>query len=406
MKHNDPSLTRRGFLHASGVLGIGAIVASSPLGAAASASPRVPVRKFGRSGIEVPMLGLGGIFDTENNQHVLRLAFNHGVRYWDTAEGYENGGSERGMGNFISRNSALRKELFLVTKASRGSARTAAGLTAALAESLGRLKTDYVDLYFVHGISAIDQIDRPEIRTWVEEAKRSGKIRLFGFSCHSEMASCVLGASRLGWVDGAMITYNFRLMDAPEMKRALEAAHAAGLGLTAMKTMAHRSRRGGTSVAAADKLLDPIRAKGFSQEQAALKAVWESAAFASICSQMANTDILAANVAASLDRASLAADGREALQKYAAATCSGYCAGCRHHCEGALGGAVPVQTVMRRLMYHHHYEPAFDPESSRAGIPENLRLRLAGIDYSAAERACPHKLPIGDMMREAGRILA
>jgi uncharacterized protein len=402
MKKNDHSISRRSFLQTSGVLGLGALLASSSLRAAEVFAPTMPKRKFGKTGVDVPVLTLGGIFDTENNQHVLRQAFDYGVRYWDTAEGYGKGGSERGMGNYFAKNPAARKGIFLVSKTH---ARTAAALTASLDESLARLKTDYIDLYFFHGVTSIDEVDRPGIQQWIEATKKSGKIRFFGFSTHSQMPQCLLGASKLGWIDGIMLTYNYRLMNAPDMKQAVEACAKAGVGLTAMKAIG-RSSRGGGGGAEAEKLLDPIKAKGFSPEQAALKAVWDNPAIATICALMANTDHLAANVAAALDRTKLAATDRAALQQYAAATCNGYCAGCSQHCENALGGAVPVQTVMRRLMYHHHYGPEFDPQASFAAIPEELRLRLAEIDYTPAERACPHHLPIGQMMREAQTLLA
>ena len=48
----------------------------------------------------------------------------------------------------------------------------------------------------------------------------------------------MLAAAKLGWVDGIMMTYNYRLMVKDEMKRAVDACAKAGIGLTAMKTQA------------------------------------------------------------------------------------------------------------------------------------------------------------------------
>jgi uncharacterized protein len=400
MKDQPDSLSRRRFLQTSGALGLGAVLLPSQLLAAAS-TPKVERRKFGRTGVDVSMLALGGIFDTPNNQIVLRQAFDHGVTYWDTAEGYRNGGSETGMGMFFEKNPDARKEVFLVTKA--GGRRGASEMSTALDESLARLKTDYVDLYFMHGVSGIGAVDRPEIRAWAEGAKKSGKIRFFGFSTHSNMEQCLSGAAKLGWIDGIMLTYNYRIMHTPEMKAAVEAATAAGIGLTAMKTI---GRSSGSDSPEQGAILDALTKRGFSPEQAKLKAVWENPAIATICSQMASVNILRQNIAASLDRTALTDVEHETLQHYADATCQGYCAGCSQLCESALAGEVPVRDVMRHLMYHRHYGPEFDARSLFAELPAVVRERMPLIDYSAAERACPHRLPIAQLMREAVAALA
>lgn len=400
MKNQPDSLSRRRFLQTSGALGLGAMLLPRQL-VAATRPTKVARRKFGSTGVEVPMLSLGGIFDTPNNQIVLRQAFAHGVTYWDTAESYLKGASETGMGTFFEKNPQARKEVFLVSKAN--SRRSVADMGTALDESLARLQTDYVDLYFMHGVNNIAAVDRPEVKAWVEAAKKSGRIRFFGFSTHSNMELCLTGAAKLGWIDGVMLTYNYRSMHKPEMKAAVEAAMAAGIGLTAMKTIGRGP--------AADKpeqlaALEPLTQQGFSPEQAMLKAVWENPGIAAICSQMASVNILRQNIAAALDQTALTDLEHETLQHYAAATCEGYCAGCSHHCETALADQVPVRDVMRHLMYQRHYGPEMDARALFAELPPGLRERLGSIDFSLAERACPNHLPIARLMREAVTTLA
>jgi hypothetical protein len=59
---------------------------------------------------------------------------------------------------------------------------------------------------------------------------------------------------------------------------------------------------------------------------------------------------------------------------------------------------------MRCLMYHQYYG---EPELARltfAELPEEVRRRLPEVDYSPAERACPHGLAIGKFMRQALKI--
>lgn len=129
------------------------------------------------------------------------------------------GKSEIGIGQFFGKYPEARKEVFLVTKSD---SRDPEGMTKLLHRSLDRMKTDHVDCYFIHGMKKIEEINQ-ETRIWVEKAKAEGKIRFFGFSTHSNMEDLLLGAARLGWVDGIMASYNFRLMHTDKMKAAVDA---------------------------------------------------------------------------------------------------------------------------------------------------------------------------------------
>ena len=403
MKENNVS--RRDFVKTLGVMGVGSVVgasqalAQSNAPAAAPASPatpvKVPTRPFGKTGVQVSMLGLGGIFDTISNQLVLKQAMDWGVTYWDTAEGYGNGNSEKGMGMFLEKNPQARKEMFLVTKSHGGN------MTDALNKSLERLKTDYVDAYFIHGdtngFSA-------ETKAWAEQMKAAKKIRFFGFSTHSNMDRDLQGAAKAGWIDGIMLKYDFRIMQTDAMKAAMDAATKAGIGLTAMKTQG--SGQIPTATEADLKLGGHFIQRGFSQQQAKLKILWENPQIAAVCSQMGSVTVLHSNIAAALDKTTLTAADHAALREYAAATRSRHCAGCTEFCETALNYQVPVGDVMRCLMYHRSYG---DQELARTvfgQLPETARRGLAGFDYAAAERACPHGLPIGQLMREAGELFA
>ncbi len=114
-------LTRRNFIKTIGLAGIASTGLDIGKAVAApeqteSGKPALPRRKLGKTGVEVSVLALGGMFDTINNQLLLRQALNWGVNFWDTAEAYGNGLSEEGYGRFLTRNPDARKELFLTTK--------------------------------------------------------------------------------------------------------------------------------------------------------------------------------------------------------------------------------------------------------------------------------------------------
>lgn len=399
MSREKHLLSRRQFLKATGAAGLGSLMAPA-IARGGVAESVVPKRLFGKTGVEVSCLGLGGMFDIPTNQIVLKQALNSGVTYWDTADCYGGGRSEKGIGKFFARFPEARKRVFLVSKSDDRDSR---GMTRLLNRSLERMNTSYVDLYLVHGLSSIRELSR-ETSDWAAEAKAAGLVRFFGFSTHSNMEECMLEAARLGWIDGIMTSYNFRLMHSDRMKAAVAACAEAGIGLTAMKTQAGGPVR--TDSETELELAGRFLARGFTDRQARLKAVWEEPNIACICSQMPNLTILMANVAAALDRTGLSTGERRLLQRYARETASSYCAGCSRICQAALAEPVPVAEVMRYLMYFYDYGDCERGRVLFARLPGEVRERLTFVDYAAAEARCPQRLPIGELMKEAGRVLA
>lgn len=406
MSERRKGVSRREFLIRSGAAGIGSLFAAG--GAAASTADsgtgggKVPLRPFGRTGVDVPVLAMGGILDFSYNQLLLHQARMAGVTYWDTAESYMNGGSEEGIGKYFAKYPEAREEIFLVTKAR---ARDPEALSRSLDASLARLNTDHVELFLLHDVSHVPRELNDAVRAWADAAKSAGKIRLFGFSAHSNMEKCLADAAGLGWIDGIMATYNYRVMTMPAMQSAVAACQQAGIGLTAMKTQAKSAYAAfidlGEESAAAQALTERLVAKGWTVEQARLKAVWENPAIASICSQMPSLTHLKANAAAAADNTSLSTRDRALLDRVAADTREQYCAGCRDRCEPLLAGRVPVADVMRCLMYARGYNDHRRAADLFKRLPAEARNAMAGADYTAAEASCPHRLPIGRLMRRA-----
>lgn len=398
--------SRRNFFKIAGALGAGSILL--PANHAAEAQPEtgsptpvlIPVRPFGKTGVKVSCLGLGGMFDIATNQLLLKQALRWGVTYWDTAPSYGNGNSETGFGQFLKKYPQTRKEIFLVTKSEKYDPE---GLSKSLEESLQRTNASYFDLFFLHGINDPGLLGK-DTRTWAEKAKAQGKIKFIGFSTHSNMEDMLLAASKLGWIDGIMLRYDFRLMRSDKMKRAVEACSKAGIGLTAMKTQGK-----GCVVVDSEaelELASRFIKRGYTDAQAKLKAVWEEPNIACICSQMPNMTILMSNVAAAHDQTRLTSGDRELMDAFARETSPAYCPGCTSICEPAIAQAAPVGDIMRFLMYYNSYGDVDYARSCFAAIPLEVRERLETIDFSAAERLCPQKIKIAQLVRQAVKTLA
>lgn len=399
------TVDRRNFLKTVGAAGVGSLLA--PLGRAKEADaadqnekltqktslPHIPKRVLGKTGIEVSCLSHGLMYNLVDKQMVLHKGLDWGVTQWDTAHWYSNGNSELGVGKFLKRRPDTRKDLFIVSKAS--GADTVEEVEDRLQESLKRMNTSYVDLYYgVHAMSSPRELTA-ELRDWAQSAKDRGLIRYFGFSTHKNMDDCLQKAAKLDWIDAIMTSYNFRLMQDKKLNKAIDACYDAGIGLIAMKTqgLEIKSRR--------DKsLTEHFLQSGYTEGQAKLKVVMEDKRFAATCITMQNVALLTTNVAAMLDKTELSASDKKALAAYATQTCNGYCAGCGRLCDGEVADA-PVSDVMRYLMYCNSYGDEQKARELFGSIPAAARKKLAVSDFRAAETRCPQGLPIGEYVREA-----
>ena len=409
MSENKKDYTRRDFIKVAGAAGLASsmlpINALQPSDAAAEQETKiVPTRPFGKTGIDVSMLSLGGVLGM-SDQLMFRQAMKMGVTYWDTADSYGWGKNEKAIGKYFAKYPQDRQKVFLVTKAGSSNPET---LTKKLETSLTRMNTSFIDLYFIHYVNDVADELTSEVRAWAEQAKAAGKIRLFGFSTHKNMEPTMLAAARLGWIDGIMMSYNYRLMVKPEMKRAVKACVDAGIGLTAMKTQAAFSANFYASIGSetddAIKMTKHFLSKGYTAEQARLKVVWEDPNIASICSAMPNMTILQANVAAALNKTNLSINDYQRLDQYSKLTAPGYCAGCAHICEPTLDADIPISDVMRYLMYAHAYGDMASATRGLQRLPENTRKRLQAMDYARAEHRCPQNMPIARLMRQAAKL--
>ena len=403
------NFSRRKFLKIAGAVGVGSTLA--PLGALAPANGSaetkpverltVPTRPFGTTGVNVSILALGGVLRI-SDQSVFRQAFNMGVTYWDTADSYGWGKNEKAIGKYFTRYPDHRDKVFLVTKAATSNPKK---LSEQLHTSLQRMHTSYVDMYLIHHVSDVSKELTDDVKRWAENAKAKGKIRLFGFSTHKNMENSMQAAANLGWIDGIMMSYNYRLMVKDPMKKAVDASVKAGIGLTAMKTQAAFSANFYASIGSEtdDALImtENFLKKGYTAEQAKLKVVWENPQIASICSAMPNMTLLQANAAAALNTEPLSEGDKRRLDHYARQTAPGYCAGCAHICESAVNDDIPISDILRFCMYNHGYHDRARASELFQALPADIKANMLKADYSDAEKHCPQKMPIGKLLKKA-----
>ena len=183
--------TRRSFLKVLAAATAGIMVPQKTLtGCTVVASDRfgelLPLRTLGATGEKVTMLGLGGghigKMDDNSAEKVIEAAIEGGIRFFDNANKYGDGVSEIRFGKYLV--PKYRDVSFIMTKSHAQDAKTAQDH---LEMSLRKMKTDYVDLWQVHMIGSIEDLDTRVNNRVLEvfrEAKESGKARYIGFTSH------------------------------------------------------------------------------------------------------------------------------------------------------------------------------------------------------------------------------
>ena len=386
--------TRREILALGGAAASGALLGGLPL-AEAAPDPQVPRRLLGKTGQSIPILLLGGAsgFDPRFDPK-LAEALRFGVNYVDAADCYAGGRCEAAVGSFQVRAKA-RANLWITSKSDRHDPE---GFARRLDESLHGLQSDYVDMYFLHGLDDPRRLS-PELAAAVDRLKRAGKLRHFGFSCHGgNVAELLQKAATLPWVEAVMFRYNFRQYGNKELNAAMDAAHRAGVGLIAMKTQ-------GSEASFRDGWQRFEQTGKWTKHQAVLKAVWADERISAAVSDMDTFEKLRANIAAALDRAALSDAEIRALERYADATRALACDGCDHICGPAVAAPVRIADTMRFLMYHDVYG---QPEKARRlfrALPVAAQ-RLDRVDFTPANRACPHGVDVAWHMGRAHEVLA
>ena len=150
-------------------------------------------RKLGRSGVLVSPLCLGtmnfgGPTSEEDSFAIMRKAVDSGINFFDTANVYNRGESERIIGKFLKDNN-LREQVILATKVNgrMGDSPNDAGasryhIVKACEDSLKRLQTDHIDLYQLHRPPMTHPQD--ETLRAFDDLIHAGKVRYIGCSTH------------------------------------------------------------------------------------------------------------------------------------------------------------------------------------------------------------------------------
>ena len=191
---SDSKFSRRDFMKVSGAGTAGFVLGQRPEAAAAevrgsTTPPPMPERPLGKTGHNVRLFSLGGQATIERpdtdaeSEAIINRAIDLGVNYIDTAAAYGRGISQIYIGRVMA---TRRNEVFLATKTHRRSYDESMQL---LDQSLESLQTDHLDLWQLHNLTTMEQLDQVFADDGaihaLEKARSDGTVRFLGLTGHA-----------------------------------------------------------------------------------------------------------------------------------------------------------------------------------------------------------------------------
>ena len=384
--------SRRLFLGAlpSGLVGLGLAkeLGSSPLSSHQDLELKInKYNDLGKTGLKVGDVSCGAISFFEPN--VMRYAVDMGVNYFDTAEGYMNGNSEKYIGQALG---DIRDKVIIATKHIYGPRNPISrdNVIQRMNSSLRRLKTDHVDVAMVHNLGDLTLLDNENLLAGYEQLKKEGKVRFTGFSTHNAQVTLKQALER-DFVQVVLVIYNH--MEGPAIEPQIKSVREKGIGVIAMKVFA------GGKQGNLKSMISPT----VSYSQAAIRWVLSNPNIDCCIPTMSSYSHVEEYVTASgqpLNRGDIgiiAAYQKQAGNQYCRVSCTECLSACPHN--------VAINDVLRYAMYYEDYRREKDAMQHYSDLDE---LRKP-VDCSRCEgpctSACPHGLPVRDKLIKAHDLL-
>lgn len=371
------------------VAGVAAMRSSNPAlaepGSALQSGGGFSYRTLGKTGLKVTSVGFGCMITSDAS--VVERAADIGITYFDTARGYQQGNNERMVGGALKK---YRKNLVLSTKTQAKDRKTA---LEQLDTSLKELGTDFVDIWYLHARSGMDQVT-DELIDAQQTARQQGKIRFAGVSTHQNQATFIPALVKTGKIDVILVAYNFTME--PEIGAAIDAAAKAGTGIVGMKVMAGGFRR----VQPGDKNAEILKRPG--AMLAALKWALAVPGVATTIPSITDMDQLDENLKAMT--APLTATDRKLLAAQLEHIRPLYCRTCGA-CEGKCRQGLPVADMLRYLMYSDGYGQFALGREHFKQLPEELQS-VRCRDCAGCTIECPHGVGVISRLTRAQEVFA
>ena len=390
---------RRNFLRTSVLGSASALLASASFANSTSKdndakTENKPIikRKLGKTGIELSIVSFGVM--RADSPALVHAAIKEGITHFDTAHGYQGGKNEEMLGEVLK--DYPRNSFVLATKvppeennkstSAPGDNSTVKAFIEKLDISLKRLKMEYVDILYVHGLSSRDEVLSPVILEAAKTAKKLGKTKHIGVSTHKNEPDVIQAAIDSGMYKVVLTSINFKQDHYAKVKEAISKAAKAGIGIVAMKTMA-----GG--------FLDKERKQPINCK-AALKFVLQDENITTSIPGNTNFDQLTMNASVNRDLKMTAQEEADLLVSKSEGGL--YCQGCEH-CVPNCPKRLPIPEIMRAYMYTYGYRESRKAQELLLSL--NIPKNPCG-DCSQCSATCAKNFPISERVKDVMRLTA
>ncbi len=374
-------------------------------------------RTFGKLNWKASALGFGAmrlpILDGDSARideplatRMIRTAIDRGVNYVDTAYGYHQENSERLVGRALK--DGYRERVKLATKLPCWKVEEWSDFDRLLNEQLGKLQTDHIDFYLLHGLNAQrwPQMRDLNVLEWAQGALADGRIRHLGFSFHDqlEVFKEIVDATDL-W-EFCQIQYNYMDIEYQAGTEGLRYAAGKGLGVVIMEPI-----RGGQlakSVPPAIQAQWDSAPNRRSPAEWALQWVWNQPEVSLVLSGMSTMEQVEENLV-SADRSGVGTLTEEELalidrvREAYRALCAIPCTGCEYCLPCPQGVAIPdVFAIYNDLAMFEDLQRA--QNSYNIFMDEDKRADKC-VECGECLSKCPQQIEIPDWLKKAHEVL-
>jgi len=347
-------------------------------------SNKIVYRTLGRTNLRIPVVSFGVM--NSDSPDLINFALEKGVSHLDTAHLYLRGNSERVIGEVLE-NSGKRDKVYIATKmrlardrekrefslegTDREPPATAENLYKQLELSLKRLKTDYVDILYLHSCYSPRMATYEPLMNALVKVKEQGKARFIGTSTHADEPNIIRATADAKVYDVVLTAYNFAQEHKDDVKEAIAYAAKKGVGVIAMKTQGGRRLQEEGEVEI--------------NHRSALKWVLDDENICTTIPGMTTFEQLETNISVMNDLALTQAE-RSYLDWAAQMKGKLYCQNCRA-CISTCPYSVEIPNLMRAYMYARAYGNFIQARTTVSEISDTHSLNVCRI-CSSCRASC------------------
>jgi aryl-alcohol dehydrogenase-like predicted oxidoreductase len=370
--------------------------------AAQTAEKRMITRPLGNTGVKLPVVSMGVM--NAYNPDLVRKALEKGIRHLDTAFVYGDGQNETIVGNVVAE-MKMRDQVVIATKEmvpfqrqGLSADKVRETLTKMVEASLKRLKSDYVDIVYIHDVSSVEDVNLPGLREAFQGLKQQGKVKFAGFSTHANMAMCIDAAAKAGFYDVILTSFNYALSDDPVLSTVMKEASAKGIGLIAMKTQCSQYWYKEFLSKSQQKFFD-----GNLVHKAMLKWAVRHPFVTTAVPGFTNFQQLDEDVSVAYDLAFTEEEAKFLKDRNVKISLN-YCIQC-----GKCSGVCPARTIVPYLMRTHMYMACYgnldQARRTLDGIPKSYGLKRCR-SCEDCQVVCARNVPVAKRIKELKMLLA